>query len=273
MKYTSIFALTLFAAVPALAQNDLTWVSQRSGNDTFLFCTIVTPCKTFAWAITRTNSGGIVKAMDAGEYGPITITKPITIDGNGVGASIEVTSAAQVGVLVITASNVEIRNLDIHVPPDCTGTCYGIQSASSNVSIENVSIAGVPFSGVLLSGGTATIHGVKVTGATFIGIDVENATATISDSIIRYSNYAIYLVGANAVTEALIERSQMISNAIGLRVQNGFYAATARISDCVIAGNTTGVSTLTGGQIITFRNNTWAGNTTDGTTPFSVSLK
>jgi hypothetical protein len=41
----------------------------------------------------------------------------------------------------------------------------------------------------------------------------------------------------------------------------------------VITGNTTGVSTVNGGQIITFRNNAWAGNTTDGVTPFSVSLK
>ena len=65
----------------------------------------------------------------------------------------------------------------------------------------------------------------------------------------------------------------MISNAIGLVVNNNGAAATARISDCVITGNTTGVSTVNGGQIITFRNNAWAGNTTDGATPFSVSLK
>jgi hypothetical protein len=66
----------------------------------------------------------------------------------------------------------------------------------------------------------------------------------------------------------------MISNSFyGLLVNNSGFAATARISDCVITGNATGVSTSGGGQIISFRNNTWAGNTTDGTTPFSVSLK
>ena len=76
------------------------------------------------------------------------------------------------------------------------------------------------------------------------------------------------------VTQALIERSRMISNATGLGVAlGGAFAATARISDCVITANTTGVLTVGGGQIITLRNNTWAGNSTDGSTPFSISLK
>ena len=72
MKYTLIFAVTLLAAVSAVAQNDLSWVSQRSGLDTNS-CTITLPCKTFAGAYAKTNSGGIVKALDAGEYGPIIL--------------------------------------------------------------------------------------------------------------------------------------------------------------------------------------------------------
>jgi len=112
MKYTSIFALTLFAAVLALAQNDLSWVSQRSGLDTNS-CTITVPCKTFQGAFYKTNSGGIIKALDAGEYGIVTIDKPITIDGNSVGASIDVTSPVP-AVMVNTGGTVEIRNLGIH---------------------------------------------------------------------------------------------------------------------------------------------------------------
>jgi hypothetical protein len=65
----------------------------------------------------------------------------------------------------------------------------------------------------------------------------------------------------------------MVANSSGLVVQNSGAAATAWISDCVISGNTTGVATSGGGQIITFRNNALAGNITDGATPFSISLK
>jgi hypothetical protein len=269
MKYTSIFALTLLAAVPALAFPSTTWVSHL-GSDVLGCYSIANPCRTFQWAFNQTNSGGIIKAMDAGDFGPILIDRPITIDGNGVGASIEVFSTPGYGVLVNTASNVEIRNLAIQVNPFCPN-CYGI-STNGYVSIENVSITGSPFYGVYVHGFIAAIHGVTVTGAG-VGIYVGDATATISDSLIRYSSVGIQLTGTSAVTQALIERSKIISNTTGLEVVNSGLATTARISDCVITGNTNGVATSNGGQIITFRNNTWAGNTTDGTTPFSLSLK
>jgi hypothetical protein len=272
MKFTSIFTLTLLAAAPALAQNDITWVSHSGSDSPNTLCTTDSPCRTFAWAYTNTQSGGIVKAMDAGEYGIVTIKQPITIDGNGVGAEIDVSTPSGIGVSVETTSLVKIQNLGIHVAAGCR-LCNGIKSVNSNVSIENVSITGAPENGVFVHGGSGAIHGVTVTGAIF-GISVEDATATISDSIGRYSSGAgISVIGAAAVTQVLIERSQMISNTYGLSVQDQGFAATARISDCVITGNTIGSSTFGGGQIISFRNNTWAGNTTDGSTPISISQK
>jgi hypothetical protein len=269
MKLASLFVVTLLAALPALAQNDISWVS-RSGDNGNL-CTITQPCRTFQVAYNHTNIYGIVKAMDAAEYGAIGIYKPITIDGNGVGATIEASLTTGWGVNVSNAGRVGIRNLTIHVAPGCV--CDGIDTGgASYVGIEDVSIIGAPYAGVGVAGGIATIHGLAVTGANN-GILVSDATATISDSVVGYSNVGIAGAAFTAATQVLIERSKMISNNIGLSVQNAGFAATARISDCVITGNTTGVSTLTGGQIVTFRNNTWAGNSTDGSTPFSISLK
>jgi nitrous oxidase accessory protein NosD len=138
------------------------------------------------------------------------------------------------------------------------------------VIIHNVSITGSAKYGVLVANGTYTIHGVTVTVAQ---IYVHDSTATITDSIISFSPNAGIFVTGDTATQVLIERSKMISNSTGLLVESEGTAATTRISDCVITGNTTGVSTFGGGQIITFRNNTWAGNTTDGATPFSISLE
>src|SRR5712691_7310171 len=103
MKPTAIFALTLVAAVPAVALNNLTWVSQRSGIDNGTCGAITSPCKTFQTAHDNTNNNGIVKALDAGEYGFVSINKPIVIDGNGVGVEIEATSVNNTGVFVSTA--------------------------------------------------------------------------------------------------------------------------------------------------------------------------
>jgi hypothetical protein len=151
MKYTSIFALTLLAALPALAANDLSWVSQRSGSDANN-CLFTTPCQTFQGALANTASGGIIKAIDAGKYGLVFITQPITIDGNGVGAEIDVTLAGSAGVQVNTPGPVEIRNLGIHVAPSLFNS-YGIYTSNSNVIVDNVSITGGANFGVFVSGG------------------------------------------------------------------------------------------------------------------------
>jgi hypothetical protein len=270
MKCVSIFALALLAATAAQAQPyNTSWVS-HSGVDNGTCGPTSSPCRTFQGAYNNTNGGGIIKAMDAGQYDRVGIFKPMVIDGNGVGAVIEVDIDGN-GLDVNNAGRVEIRNLAIHVPFGCS-TCSGIVTGNSFVSIENVSITGALVYGLWLQGGLATVHGVTVTGATN-GIGVFDITATISDSAVRYSTKAIYVAGTNAVTQALVERTKMISNTTGLWVQSNGFATTARISDSVITGNTTGTTIVTGGQIITLRNNTWAGNTTDGSTPFSISLK
>jgi hypothetical protein len=276
MKSASIFTLTLLAALPVRALNLISWVS-HSGSDTNT-CTITSPCRTFQRAYNVTNSGGIVKAMDAGEYGPVTITNPISIDGNGVGASIDVVAGGMypAGVfLYFPVGRVEIRSLAIHVDPNCS-FCDGIDAYNNvSLSIEDVSVTGQPQNGVAVQSGTATIRGVSVSSAYGNGgIVIGDATAVISDSVIRNTSggAGIDVFSSTAVTRVLIQRTRMLANFRGLLVNftSGF-AATAWISDCVISGNTTG--TTGGGQIITLRNNTWLGNSTDGSTPFSISLK
>src|SRR5262249_49208121 len=141
---------------------------------------------------------------------------------------------------------------------------------------EGVTITGTPYNGINFDRGQGVLRRVAVTGANNAGIQISDATVSVSDSLVRYSGYGIYVAGLNlapAITTVQIERTRMALNTTGLSVQNGGgNSPTVRISDCVITGNTTGTTTG-GGQIITFRNNAWAGNTTDGATPFSVSLK
>jgi hypothetical protein len=271
MKYVKICTLALLAAVPALAQNDMSWVS-HSGSDSYP-CSLALPCADFQTAYSKTNNNGIVKALDAGQYGTVYISKPITIDGNGVGASIQVTGSGVDGVHVYSGSGqVQIRSLAIHM--SCT-SCQGIYSQNNTLIVQNVMIDGTPVLGVQLDGGgTATIQNVTVTGAGTSGIYVTDAAATISDSVLRNSNTGIYIQGYTVVPRVLIERSKMVTNILGLGVFNfGTAAPIAWISDCVITGNTTGTETYAGGQIITLRNNTWTDNTTDGSTLFSTSLR
>src|SRR6478736_3802896 len=85
----TIFAVASAAilyANPAQAQATRTWVS-GVGDDANP-CSRTAPCKTFAGAISKTAAGGEIDALDPGGFGAVTITKSITLDGQGTLASI-----------------------------------------------------------------------------------------------------------------------------------------------------------------------------------------
>src|SRR5258705_138020 len=114
-------ALTV-AATAAHAQATRTWVS--GVGDDVNPCSRTAPCKTFAGAISKTASGGIIDALDPGGYGAVTITKPMTIEGNGTLAS--VLSSGVNGIIVNITSgtnrNVVLRNILI----DGSGVTLGL---------------------------------------------------------------------------------------------------------------------------------------------------
>jgi hypothetical protein len=274
MNSASLFALTLLAAMPALALNEISWVAS-TGLDTNT-CIRTAPCKTFQHAHDQTNPGGIVKAVDAADYGIVSINKAITIDGNGVGAEIEAMGAPGISV---SAGPVTIRDLTIHA----TGGGDGIDASGADIHVENVTITGVPRIGVnanaIPSGAVQmTAKNLTVTGATMIGIYIGGSSASIRDSMVRGTTgpgIRVASFSGQPPAVALIERTDVSFNTTGLQSDNNTTGAgaTARISDLVITNNTTGISAVNGGQIITLRTNVLAGNSTDGSTPFSISLK
>src|SRR5262245_11041461 len=82
----SVLGVTVMSAQPAFAQATRTWVS-GVGDDANP-CSRTAPCKTFAGAISKTVSGGIINCIDPGGFGAVTITKSITIDCQGTFAGI-----------------------------------------------------------------------------------------------------------------------------------------------------------------------------------------
>src|SRR5688572_11151735 len=77
--------VALAVAPSAFAQATRTWVS-GVGDDANP-CSRTAPCKTWAGAISKTATGGEINALDPGGYGGLTITKAITVEGNGTLAS------------------------------------------------------------------------------------------------------------------------------------------------------------------------------------------
>src|ERR1041385_4764476 len=85
----AVFVVSLACGTLAQAQATRTWVS-GVGDDANP-CSRTAPCKTFAGAISKTATGGEISVLDPGGFGGVTITKAITLSGDGELASILVT--------------------------------------------------------------------------------------------------------------------------------------------------------------------------------------
>ena len=86
LRACALFASTLLFVSGVHAQATRTWVS--GVGDDLGPCSFTAPCRTFAGAISKTNTGGEITVKDAGGFGTVIIRKSITIDGTGVPSSI-----------------------------------------------------------------------------------------------------------------------------------------------------------------------------------------
>jgi hypothetical protein len=220
MKLASILVLTLFSAGSALAAlSNVTWVSSTGTNN--LNCSRTMPCATFAQALAATSPDGVINAIDAAEYGIVTITKNVTIDGRGAGAKID--AAPPYGITINNpGGQVTIRDLTIHVP----NTAIGIDITGGDLHLENVAIVGAPFYGVFADGTTNPVHlttkNLTVTNAGLDAIVISGASGSLRDSVMRGSGGAGIdvqsLAGHAAV--ALVERCELSYNATGIYANN-----------------------------------------------------
>ena len=64
-------------------------------------CSLTAPCRGFAAALVQTNPGGEIVVLDSAGYGPVTITKAVSIVvPPGIYAGVSVTVAGTDGIVV-----------------------------------------------------------------------------------------------------------------------------------------------------------------------------
>ena len=295
----SILVLALLLmATSMFAQATRTWVS--GVGDDVNPCSRTAPCKTYAGAISKTATGGIIDALDPGGYGTLTITKAITVEGTGTLAS-TLNSSINGFVINIAAGptnrHVVLRNLSV----DGAGTTLGVDGVRfvsgdslilENVDIKTQSSDGIEFlpnslarlvvnnsrisnaagNGILIKpavGGTArvSIHNSTI-AKNGVGIRVEDNSnvSIVRSSIVNNTGDGVFsatLTGNGDVV--LIEDSEISHNAgNGLRTSGG--SAVLRVANSLISGNGTGVLNG-GGELCSFGNNRISGNTANGVVP------
>jgi hypothetical protein len=226
-RLAASFVLALVAAItafPAQAVQRTFVASYGSDANTASNCGFANPCRGFTAAQTVTDSGGEIVALDAAGYGPITITKSITLTANpGFYAGISVSSGN--GVTIATAGvKVVLRGLNINGIGGNNGV---LMTNGAKLSIENCVISNFIYSS--FPGGT----GVAV---------IAYATVRIVDSLIRDNDLDGVLVRDGAT--ASISGSKFLGNGnAGVRVLAVVASAptTAAISDSSFSGNLAGI--------------------------------
>jgi hypothetical protein len=281
---------TAVVAAPAYAGGARSFVS-GGGTDAGT-CDRTTPCRTFGYAITQTNARGEVVALDSSGYGPVTITKAISlIAARGVHAGISPSSGDGITVSAGTNDQVVLRNLYLN---GANGAQNGVvYNSAGAVVIEDCVIANFAASGISRFGTTAdatqlTVSDTILRGNSIVGLllaefgtgsidaqiddtraalggegfTIEGGTrATITDSIATRNTGIGFVARSPGGSSArlFMERDTTSGNAVGIVAQN----AQAVVSNSTIVGNTTGLI-VAEGQLISRVNNTLTGNTTDG---------
>lgn len=286
------------AALPitASAQATRTWVS-GVGDDANP-CSRTAPCKTFAGAISKTATGGEINAIDAGPFGNLTITKSLTINGEGNFAGILASGGTTAFVVNAPAgSTVIIKGIDINGAGTGNNGVNFINGGS--LIIDNCMMVGFTGSGInaapTAGGAKLQVNNCRIYDNDTAGIFLRpsgagNLIASVTNTLVQ-SNGA----GLRADAGATMTAENVISTGNSF---NGFIANTggainahrcvasnnlngvaanggiARISDMTIMGNSgTGILPVTANSIVSFGDNKVAGNTTDGQASSGTTAK
>lgn len=230
------FLVPVLPSAPAYAQATRTWVSGvGDDNNTVNGCSRTATCKTFAAAISVTDTNGEINCVDPGGFGTLTITKSITIDCSGTFGSI-IAPGANAITINLTATpdplkSVVLRGISIN------GAGSGGQGGLKGVSI--------------LSAAVVTLENVVIMNFTQQGVaDTRTPPGKlfIKNSAIRNNAGVGIAVAATGGTNVVsIENTHSINNLYGLATSNG---NQIKITRSVFSGNSVaGIEADGGAQI------------------------
>jgi hypothetical protein len=242
-------SIALLAPTLAFAQASRTWVS-GVGNDADP-CSRTAPCKTFAGAISKTAPAGEISVLDPGGYGGVTITKSITINGDGTLASSLVSGTNAIVISAAATDTVIIRNLSLF------GFNTGLSAikvlSAGHVIIENCSIYGFTANNIEVNSSSAVtvdIRNTSITGATVGGVAVGQAVAfngtgspltlSLRDVTIKGTTFGVHTVhGHTNISHSIITNASQF----GVLTDTN---STLTVSDSTIFNNAVGVQAQTG---------------------------
>jgi Right handed beta helix region len=259
-------ALTALLAIPAAHAQTRTWVS-GVGSDANP-CSRTAPCKTFAGAIAVTTPGGEISVLDPGAFGSVTITKSITINGDGNLASILATGGIN-GIVVSAAATDKVIIRGISIQGAGSGGSGIRYLAGGQLTVENVSISGFQLNSssrgidvALSNSGRLMVNNTSIFDCE-AGIKLNTSGGTLQANLdnVRIENTDGSAVEALNNTEVSVKHSNLSHNFnAGVRTAAG--TAEINVEDTVLAFNNAGVNAAVSGSRIRISDATIVNNIT-----------
>jgi hypothetical protein len=121
-RFSTVLTVLFLGGSALFAQAQRTFVSAQHGSDANP-CSVSSPCRTFGAAIAAVAAGGELVVLDSGGYGPVTITKAVTIEAPaGIYAGLYVASGDGIIVDAGGGDTVILRGLTLNSVGTGTGT-------------------------------------------------------------------------------------------------------------------------------------------------------
>ncbi len=209
----TLLAITLALALPAQASSLIRTFVSATGKHANPR-TVTAPCRTFAGAYANTAANGIIAALDPAGYGPLTITGPVTVDGNGFAAMTAPSGVGTAGITINAGSSdkVVLRGLTVDGAGAANTTGIVFNSASS-LTIDG-----------------CVVRNMQADGLDFLANTATPASLAISNSHFDNNSNGIFIQpqSSGAVT-ASIDRTELNgNNGNGLEVNGGAAPALSR---------------------------------------------
>lgn len=199
------------SAAPALAAAPQVFVSGK-GADSGSCGSAAAPCRTFQYAHDAVAAGGVISVMDSGDYGPLKITKGVSVVNNGAGvAAISATAAQQNAIEINVASPAAVR-------------LRGLTVDGANVAAMGLLVSPNSTGALALDISKSVFRNFKQYGIAMGG----NAKVSFSISETECSdNFYGLVVISTAASDGLVKNSRLLRNGVGFWSAAGL--ATAQV--------------------------------------------
>jgi len=222
------------------------------------------PCRTFAGALLKTDVGGEVAVLDAGEYGPFKVTHSVKVTaGGGIYAGVTALSGDAVEIAPPAGSVVALRGLTFTGKGGVRGINYlapgpsreeGDAEAGVTLHVEGCTVSGFNDSGIAFHGqGSLFVKDTTVRGNGSDGIGLRPAAgvrvrASVVNcrleknfsGLVAYTQHGEVSAAARDTVAAGNRDVGFVATGEGVRVQ---------LQDCVAAHQNNGVTAAGSGHV------------------------